>query len=94
MHANDDAIVAIATAAGRAGIGIVRMSGRHLLPVVEAVCGRALVARRATRVTFAGSDARAIDEGIAIFFPAPNSYTGEDVLELHAHGAGSPSDAC
>jgi tRNA modification GTPase len=79
-------IVAIATAAGRGAVGIVRLSGRNLKPVVDAVCGRTLEARVATYGPFADAAGQPIDHGLAIHFPAPRSYTGEDVLELQAHG--------
>ena len=55
-------------------------------PLIAAVCGRALVPRQATLLPFIGSDGQALDRGLAIHFPAPHSYTGEDVLELQAHG--------
>ncbi|MFT4099828.1 MAG: tRNA uridine-5-carboxymethylaminomethyl(34) synthesis GTPase MnmE [Burkholderiaceae bacterium] len=79
-------ICAIATAAGRGGIGVVRVSGRRLDAIVAAVCGRALAPRRAHYGPFLEADGSAIDQGIAIWFPAPHSYTGEDVLELQGHG--------
>ena len=79
-------IVAIATAAGRGAVGIVRVSGAGLGPLVDAVCGRALEPRRATHLPFLDARGEAIDRGLALWFPAPHSYTGEDVLELHAHG--------
>jgi tRNA modification GTPase len=81
-----DPIVAIATANGRGAVGIVRASGNALAQLAEAICGRALVARHATHVAFRAADGTTIDRGLAIFFPAPHSYTGEDVLELQAHG--------
>jgi tRNA modification GTPase len=81
-----DPIVAIATAPGRGAVGIVRVSGRTLGPLIQALCARALAPRHATRVTFAAADGQPIDDGLALYFPAPASYTGEDVLELHAHG--------
>jgi tRNA modification GTPase len=81
-----DPIVAIATAPGRGAVGIVRASGRDLAPLIAAVCGRALAPRVATYGAFVGADGEAIDHGLAIHFPAPHSYTGEDVLELQAHG--------
>ena len=79
-------IVAIATAPGRGAVGIVRVSGRGLGPLIQALCGRSLVARHATYTPFMDSAGQAIDLGLAIHFPAPHSYTGEDVLELQAHG--------
>ena len=81
-----DPIVAIATAAGRGAVGIVRASGRDLQPLVTAVCGQALKARHASYLPFVDAQGQAIDQGIAIHFPGPHSYTGEDVLELQAHG--------
>jgi tRNA modification GTPase len=83
---HSDPIAAIATAPGRGGVGIVRLSGRSLAPVIEALCGRSLRAREATYLAFRDQDGSAIDHGLAIHFPAPHSYTGEDVLELQAHG--------
>ena len=83
---HSDPIAAIATAPGRGGVGIVRLSGKSLAPVIEALCGRSLRAREATYLAFRDQDGSAIDQGLAIHFPAPHSYTGEDVLELQAHG--------
>jgi tRNA modification GTPase len=85
-HRSPEPIVAVATAAGRGAVGIVRASGADLAPLIRAVCGRALVPRQATLLSFIGSDGQALDRGLAIHFPAPHSYTGEDVLELQAHG--------
>ena len=79
-------IVAIATAPGRGAVGIVRVSGRQILPVILALCGRALLPRQATYLPFRDVQGEVIDQGLAIHFPAPHSYTGEDVLELQAHG--------
>ena len=79
-------IVAIATAPGRGAVGIVRISGQRIAPVVHALCGRALSPRQATYLAFRDADGQIIDKGLAIFFPAPHSFTGEDVLELQAHG--------
>jgi len=89
MNSDSDPIVAIATAPGRGGIGIVRVSGSNIAPVIEAVLGpaqRALAPRHATHCTFLGSRGEPLDDGIALYFPAPNSYTGEHVLELQGHG--------
>ncbi|MFM1987410.1 MAG: hypothetical protein RJA99_367 [Pseudomonadota bacterium] len=86
MSADTDPIAAIATAPGRGGIGVVRVSGRDLAPVIDAVCGRALAPRVATLLPFRAADGDAIDTGLALHFPAPHSYTGEDVLELQGHG--------
>jgi tRNA modification GTPase len=81
-----DPIVAIATAPGRGAVGIVRISGRNLAPLIGALCGRALAPRHATLLPFLDAHGQAIDQGLALYFPAPHSYTGEDVLELQAHG--------
>lgn len=81
-----DTIAAIATAPGRGGIGVVRVSGPQAAQVMQAVCGRALVPRMATLVPFLDAQGEAIDTGLALWFVAPHSYTGEDVLELQGHG--------
>ena len=81
-----DPIVAIATAPGRGAVGIVRVSGRAIGALVQALCGRALKAREATYLPFRDAQGQAIDQGLALYFPGPHSYTGEDVLELQAHG--------
>lgn len=81
-----DMIVAVATASGRGAVGIVRASGPRLEPLMMAICGARLEARRAHYLPLRGGDGQPIDKGLAIYFPAPNSYTGEDVLELQAHG--------
>ena len=82
----NDPIVAIATAPGRGAVGVVRASGASVAPLIFAICGRLLKAREATYLAFRAVDGSVIDQGLAIHFPAPNSYTGEDVLELQAHG--------
>ena len=81
-----DPIASIATAPGRGAVGIVRLSGRDLSPVIGLLCGRSLHAREATYLPFRDAAGQPIDHGLAIHFPAPHSYTGEDVLELQAHG--------
>ena len=81
-----DPIVAIATAPGRGAVGIVRVSGKGLVPLVQSLCGRELRPREATYLPFRDAQGQAIDQGLALYFPAPHSYTGEDVLELQAHG--------
>ena len=81
-----DTIAAIATAPGRAGIGVVRISGPAVRNIVMATLGRTLQARVATLCDFLEAESRILDRGIAIFYPAPHSYTGEDVLELQGHG--------
>ena len=79
-------IVAVATASGRGAVGIVRISGTDLAALIEALLGRPLLPRHATYLPFTDASGAAIDHGLAIHFPAPHSYTGEDVLELQAHG--------
>ncbi|WP_208511135.1 tRNA uridine-5-carboxymethylaminomethyl(34) synthesis GTPase MnmE [Variovorax paradoxus] len=81
-----DPIVAIATASGRGAVGIVRVSGARLAPLIEALCARPLKPREATYLPFRDAAGEAVDHGLAIHFPAPHSFTGEDVLELQAHG--------
>ena len=86
LAALTDPIAAIATAPGRGAIGVVRVSARDVRPIIDAVCGRALKPREATYLPFLDANGEPIDQGLAIHFPAPHSYTGEDVLELQAHG--------
>jgi tRNA modification GTPase len=81
-----DTIAAVATPAGRGGIGIVRLSGPSVPRIAADLIGRLPAARRATLARFADARGQVIDEGIALYFPAPHSYTGEEVLELHGHG--------
>lgn len=81
-----DPIVAMATAPGRGAVGIVRVSGRGLQPFVQALLGRRLKPRHATYLPFSDAQGQPLDHGLALFFPAPHSYSGEDVLELQAHG--------
>lgn len=78
--------MAIATAPGRGAVGIVRVSGRGLATLAQTLCGRNLKPREATYAPFSDADGVAIDHGLAIYFPGPHSFTGEDVLELQAHG--------
>ena len=82
-----DVIAAIATPAGRGGIGIVRVSGADLVRIIDGVIGHALEPRMATSAAFRGAQGDTLDQGIALFFPSPASYTGENVLELQGHGA-------
>ena len=79
-------IAAIATPAGRGGIGVVRVSGNGVRAIGAALLGELPPARAAALRDFRASHGELIDRGLAIFFPAPHSYTGEDVLELQAHG--------
>jgi tRNA modification GTPase len=79
-------IAAIATPAGRGGIGIVRVSGPDVSRIIDGIIGHALRPRVATRARFRGAHGEVLDEGLVLLFPAPASYTGETVLELHGHG--------
>lgn len=81
-----DIIAAISTAPGRAGIGVVRVSGPRLAALIAGVLRKPPAPRRATLSDFVDAQGSAIDQGIALYFPAPHSYTGEDVLELQGHG--------
>lgn len=86
MRKSADTIAAVATAPGRAGIGVIRVSGPAVPKLTLELLGRTLPARAAVLCDFLDGEARAIDRGIALHFPAPHSYTGEDVLELQGHG--------
>ena len=86
MTPKPDTIAAIATAPGRGGIGVIRLSGPDLLPLAEVLCTRRPEARRATLTPFLAADRSTIDTGLILYFPAPNSFTGEDILELQGHG--------
>lgn len=81
-----DTIAAIATPAGRGGIGIVRLSGPAVPSISRRVIGTLPEARHATHAVFHDARGEPVDEGIALYFPAPHSYTGEPVLELQGHG--------
>lgn len=81
-----DTIAAPATPPGRGGIGIVRVSGPKATAIAEALLGRVPPPRRATLAAFHDAAGEPLDAGIALFFPGPASFTGEDVLELHGHG--------
>jgi tRNA modification GTPase len=81
-----DPIAAIATAPGRGAVGIVRVSGPDVRALAKAITGRELSPRVATYGPLRDADGQPIDQGLALHFPAPHSYTGEDVLELQAHG--------
>lgn len=82
----NEAIAAIATPPGRGGIGVVRVSGPELGAMLQALTARAVTARHATRADFLDAAGGVIDQGLVLYFPAPHSYTGEDVIELQGHG--------
>jgi tRNA modification GTPase len=79
-------IAAIATPPGRGGIGIVRISGLGLTSLGQALIGGNMLPRRPMRARFLDRNGATLDDGLMLYFPAPNSYTGEDVIELHGHG--------
>jgi tRNA modification GTPase len=81
-----DTIAAVATAPGRGGIGVVRISGPRVPQIAAALLGRLPAPRLATYATFRNSQGEALDRGLALYFPEPGSYTGEPVLELQGHG--------
>jgi tRNA modification GTPase len=82
----NEAIAAIATPPGRGGIGVVRVSGPDLEPMLLALTAHAVTARHATLADFLDAGGGVIDQGLVLYFPAPHSYTGEDVIELQGHG--------
>ena len=81
-----ETIAAIATASGRGGIGVIRLSGHNLPGLAEKLCGKCSSPRVATLADFHAADGSVIDSGLLLYFPAPHSFTGEDVLELQGHG--------
>ena len=86
LSQRDDPIIALATAPGRGAVGVVRLSGKHLLNFAQELTQLQLTPRVAQLVTIKDQHGDSIDQVLAIFFPAPHSYTGEDVLELQGHG--------
>ncbi len=87
MPKSNDTITAIATPSGRGGLGIVRVSGNKTKDIFKTLTGLSPIARLAQFVSFKSSDQKTIDKGIALYFKAPASYTGEDVMECHVHGS-------
>ncbi len=87
MSRGTDTIVAIATAAGRGGVGIIRVSGSAATSTVASLAGAMPPARQASLRSFRRADGTVLDEGLLLYFPAPHSFTGEDVVELQAHGS-------
>jgi tRNA modification GTPase len=83
---DSDTIAAIATAPGRGGIGVVRISGNRLALLAQALLGQVPPPRIARLCNFSAGQGEVLDQGIALYFPAPHSFTGEDVLELQGHG--------
>lgn len=86
MNGVSDTIAAVATAPGRGGVGIVRISGPAVMDIAQGIIGCLPRARQATHKIFVDADGQALDDGIALYFPAPHSFTGEHVLELQGHG--------
>ncbi|WDK31737.1 tRNA uridine-5-carboxymethylaminomethyl(34) synthesis GTPase MnmE [Xanthomonas campestris] len=87
MNASPSTIVAIATAAGTGGIGIVRLSGPQSVQIAAALGIAGLQSRHARYARFRDAQGEVIDDGIAVWFPAPHSFTGEEVVELQGHGS-------
>lgn len=83
---HSETIAAIATAPGRGGVGVIRISGTHLAPLAQTLTGKRPTARTAVLADFRAADGSVIDRGLLLHFPAPHSFTGEDVVELQAHG--------
>lgn len=88
-----DTIAAVATPQGRGGIGVIRLSGPNCRQIAKKMLGNCPTPRRAMLAKFCDAEQRVLDEGIALFFPGPASYTGEDVLELQGHGGRMVLDA-
>ncbi|NOS89492.1 MAG: tRNA uridine-5-carboxymethylaminomethyl(34) synthesis GTPase MnmE [Methylococcaceae bacterium] len=86
MAAHPDTIAAIATPPGNGGVGIIRLSGAAVTTIANALFNKTLIPRYAIFTAFKDADGSTIDSGIALYFPAPASYTGEDILELQGHG--------
>ena len=86
LACHHDPIVAVATAPGRGAVGIVRISGKSLSAFVKRLLGRTLRPREASYLPFCDRAGVPLDQGLALLFPEPHSFTGEDVLELQAHG--------
>ena len=86
MSVPRETIAAVATAQGRGGVGIVRISGPLASVAAKAFSGRELKPRFAHYGPFFSENDEVLDQGIALYFPGPNSFTGEDVLELQGHG--------
>lgn len=84
---SSDTIAAIATPPGKGGVGVIRVSGGLVPKVVDALLQQGLPARTARFLPFLDQDGSPLDSGLALYFPGPRSFTGEDVLELHGHGS-------
>lgn len=84
---SQDTIAAVATPPGRGGVGVIRVSGPKVPAAIQAVLGKTLEPRRAHFLPFLDQDGGVLDSGLALYFPGPRSFTGEDVLELQGHGS-------
>ncbi|HEY2480601.1 MAG TPA: tRNA uridine-5-carboxymethylaminomethyl(34) synthesis GTPase MnmE, partial [Caulobacteraceae bacterium] len=90
----NDTVFALATAPGRAAVAVIRISGPAARSALEAVVGGRVSPRRASVRTLRGQDGKALDRGLALWFPGPASYTGEDCAELQVHGSAAVVDQC
>lgn len=86
MQSNEDTIVALATPIGSAGVAVIRVSGSKVLSIATSLTRQLLKPRYATYTPFYNAEQQVIDQGVAIYFAAPHSFTGEDILELQGHG--------
>ncbi|NQW66470.1 MAG: tRNA uridine-5-carboxymethylaminomethyl(34) synthesis GTPase MnmE, partial [Burkholderiales bacterium] len=86
LSERDAPIIAIATAPGKGAVGVLRISGKSLQNFANALCQQTLEPRRAHLILLKDAHAQVLDQVLALFFPSPHSYTGEDVLELQGHG--------
>ncbi|MEY3525482.1 MAG: tRNA uridine-5-carboxymethylaminomethyl(34) synthesis GTPase MnmE, partial [Pseudomonadota bacterium] len=86
LSERDDPIIAIATPPGRGAVGVVRLSGKQLWPLIQQLVKHDMQPRQSHLVSIRDAQGDTIDQVLAVFFPSPHSYTGEDVLELQGHG--------
>ncbi len=86
MFYKRDPIIAQASATGKAGVGVIRVSGEHLRPLIDRLCTKQPIPRYATLLHIKDESDQSIDQGLLTYFPAPHSFTGEDVIEFHGHG--------
>ena len=83
---SDNTIAAISTSYGRSAIGVIRVSGQNVTKIIEAFIDKTLAPRRAVNTTIKDETGNVLDDVIAIYYKSPNSYTGEDMLEIQCHG--------
>ena len=84
---NVDTIFALSSGGGKSGVAVVRISGANLRPVADKMAGRAVTPRMAHLANLRDNNNQLIDQALILYFPAPHSFTGEDVIEIHCHGA-------